>query len=492
MSNSFTPLSNSFTLLAKEDFLQYSEYHSITYFGILFANYLAENIETMKRIVFIILIPLSLARPALAQEKRWTMEECMRYAVENSPKVKKQTHTYDTYKAEYTSSIGSFFPSLQVGTSASYNFGRSVDLKTNTYISSTFFGNSYYAEASLPLFDGGQVINQWRLAKINRQLGMNNLQKEKDDLALRVLQAYVDVVYYQGVMQYAAEKLEASRQNLYKVSKLEELGLRGRSDVVQIEAEVAGDDYLYTRYQNVYNTSLSTLKEYMNYPIETPLEVDTSVTDLPDLQMNESAISVYDIAKSGNPTALQADLELSARKKEHLIQKGRMFPTISIYGGINSRFSKDMKTDDPQEKFRTQFKNNMGEYVGVSLSIPLFSRLNIVTSVRRARNNVRIAEETQTEVLRQLQTAIEKAVMDRTGYAKEAIQMEKKKESDEHSYQVTLRKFEEGLMSPLDVQTNANTLMESKANLLQRKLMYVLKCKEVDYYKGTPFISIDN
>ena len=94
-----------------------------------------------------------------------------------------------------------------------------------------------------------------------------------------------------------------------------------------------------------------------------------------------------------------------------------------------------------------------------------------------------------TAILRQLQTAVEQSVLDREGYAKEAIQMDKKVKSDELAYRVTLRKYEEGLMSTLDVQTSANTLLESKANLLQKRLMYLLKSKLVDYYKGKPLIN---
>jgi outer membrane protein len=386
--------------------------------------------------------------------------------------------------------VGNFFPSLSVGTDASYNFGRSIDPNTNTYISTTYFGTSHSASASMYLFTGGQLINQWRLAKVNRQAGMNNIQKEKDDLALKVLQAFIDVVYYEGVTQFAVEKLEASRKNLVKTQRQVELGLKGKADLVLIEAEVAGDDYSHTHYQNLYNTSLSTLKDLMNYPLNEPLAVDGSVLATESyLPPGESAADIYETARTGNPTALQAELNLTARKREYRIQQGKLFPTLSAYGGIGSRYAKDMKSTDPQSSYNTQFRNNLGEYVGISVSIPLFSRLSTVTGIRKARNNVRIAEESRSEVLRQLQTAVEKALLDREGYAKETIRMEKKAVSDEFSYQVTLRKYEEGLMSPLDVQTGANTLMESRANLLQRKLMYLLKCKEVDYYKGVPLIN---
>ena len=124
--------------------------------------------------------------------------------------------------------------------------------------------------------------------------------------------------------------------------------------------------------------------------------------------------------------------------------------------------------------------------MAISVSIPLFSGLTGLKNARTARNNMRIAEETKTEVLRQLQSAIEQAVLDREGYAKEAIQMEKKVKSDAIAYRVTERKYEEGLMSALDLQTSGNTLLTSKADLLQRKLLYIMKCKLVDYYKGKP------
>lgn len=79
-------------------------------------------------------------------------------------------------------------------------------------------------------------------------------------------------------------------------------------------------------------------------------------------------------------------------------------------------------------------------------------------------------------------------MLDREGYAKETIQLDKQVRANELAYQLTLRQYEEGLMSPLDVQTSSATLLEARANLLQKQLMYIMKCKIVDYYKGIPFV----
>ncbi|MDR1356734.1 MAG: TolC family protein [Tannerellaceae bacterium] len=428
------------------------------------------------------------AMTAGAQEKLWTMDDCMRYAVEHSPAVRRQAYTYDTYKAEQTSSVASFLPSIEVGAAARYSFGRAVDPETNTYVNTTTFNNYYEGYASMPVFRGGQLVNQWRLAKANRQMGMNDVLKEKDDLALNTMEAFVNVVYYQGSVRFAAEKLEESSRMLYKTRRQEELGLKGKADVAQIEAQAAADDYVLTHQQNLCNTAMLKLKEYMNFPYGTELEVDTIIATAGYLHADESVSDIFDYAANSNPAALQAAFKLKAAQMQHLVQKGKLFPSVTFSAGINTGYFENLKADAAPASFGSQFRNNRGEYLSLSVTYPLFDGLTRVTDVRRARNNVRIAIEQQSETLRQLQTAIEQSVADREGYAKESVQMEKKLAADLMAYQVTLRKFEEGLMSPLDLQTSANILLESKANLLQRKLMYLLKCRQVDYYKGGELI----
>jgi outer membrane protein len=425
----------------------------------------------------------------MAQDSLWTMEECMRYAVENSTEVKKRMYENDTYRAEYNAAAVAFFPSLSAGVSAQYNFGRAIDPETNTYVNTTTFNNYYGLSASLPVFNGGQTVNQFRLAKSNRQAGMNELQKVRDDLALNTLEAFVNAVYYRGMVRFAKEKLEESNRTLYKACRQEELGMKGRADVAQVEAQVAGDDYNLTHLQNAYNTALLKLKEYMNYPYDRELQPDTAIFGNEYLIRNESVTDIYAYARETNPTALQAAYQLKASRLSHLVQKGTLWPALSFSAGVNTSFYDNLKSETAPASFRSQFGNNRGEYVSLNLNIPLFNRLTRVREIRRAGNNVRIAEEQRTEVLRQLQTAIEQTVLERDGYAKESIQMEKKLASDRIAYRITARKFEEGLMSPIDLQTSANTLIESKAGLLRGQLMYLLKCKQVDYYKGEPLVN---
>lgn len=443
----------------------------------------------MKKIIVTSILSFGLATVVMAQEKLWTMDECMQFAIENSPKVKKQAYTSDSYKAELNSAVASFFPSVGASVGAQYSFGRSIDPETNVYNNTSTFNNGYSLSVNIPVFNGGRLINEWRMAKANRQLGMNDIQKEKDDLAINTMTAFMDVVYYQGTVKLAAEQLEENSRILYRTQRQEELGLKGKADVAQIEATVAANDYNLTHQQNLLNTAILTLKQHMNFPSDMELDVDTMLLDKTYATMMESVEEIFDYASGNNPTALQAKLQLKSSKMQYLAAKGRMLPSISFSAGVSTNYFENLKSENPIVGFGDQFKNNRGEYISFNLSFPLFDGLSRVTNLRKARNNMRIAREQETEVLRQLQTAIEQAILDREGYAKETIQMEKKAQADAIAYQVTLRKFEEGLMSPIDLQTSANTLLLSKADLLQRKLMYLMKCRLVDYYKGKPLIN---
>ena len=446
----------------------------------------------MKQIIVTTVLSFGLLASVAAQDKVWTMNDCMRFAVENSPKVRQQAFTNNTYKAEHQSAITSFLPSVSTSTSAQFNYGRAVDPKTNTYTNTSTFNNGYNASMNMTIFSGGQLINQWRLANTNIHMGKNDLQKQKDDLSINVMAAFVDVVYFDGLVKMCVEKLAESERTLYKAKRQEELGLKGKADVAQIESQVASDDYNLTHQQNLYNTALMNLKNSMNFPVDSILAVDTMINKTAYLFEIEPVGEIYDRAANVNPTAVQAAFQVKTSKLNYYIMKGRLMPTVTFGAGIYTSYYKDLKAEESPEPFSDQFKNNQGKYLQLNLSFPLFDGLYRVTNVRRARNNMRIAYEKQTEVLRQLQTDIEQAVLDREGYAKEATKMEKKVDADALAYQVTLRKFEEGLMSPIDVQTSGNSLLSSKADLLQKRLLYMVKSKLVDYYKGQPLVGIEN
>lgn len=134
--------------------------------------------------------------------------------------------------------------------------------------------------------------------------------------------------------------------------------------------------------------------------------------------------------------------------------------------------------------FGDQFRNNLGEYISATLSIPIFSGLSRVSGKNRAKYAYEQAKEQLNDQQRQLHDDIASAVMDRDGYVMEIISLKTKVDADGEAYRLNKRKYEEGLMSLIDLQLSANTFYSSKVELLQKQMLFLLKDKLVEYYKG--------
>lgn len=427
----------------------------------------------------------------VAAQEVWGVDRCMAYAVEHNRTVRQRVLEVDNYRLDRMEAIGNFLPGVSGSVSAQYNFGRSVDPETNTYKDVSTFNNPYSLEADIAIFKGGSLINEVRRAKAALLLGKATLQEEKDNTALEVFQAYIDALYYYGTTSLARRKLLESDSLLYKTRRQEELGLKGVADVAQMKAQQATDAYNLTHQFNLYESALLVLRQKMNFPAEESLLLDTTIVSRQIMETvrldTDGPEDVFQRALTQNPTLHKAELNKKVAQMQRKIVWAGVVPSISLFGGVGSSYYKELHKEG-YAQFPSQFRNNFGSYVGISMSIPLFNRLSGVVSLKQARNNYRIAEEQYEAQKEELRKLVQQAVQDREGYLRETVEMEHKVLSDSLAYHVTRRKYEEGLMTSLDVQNNASILFESRTLLLQSKLTYLMKCRLVDYYKGESII----
>ena len=174
---------------------------------------------------------------------------------------------------------------------------------------------------------------------------------------------------------------------------------------------------------------------------------------------------------------------VETKRQEWLKTRSSLFPSLALSAGLSTTFYKTLHSQTTTA-FNEQLRNNMGEYVTASLSIPLFNRLQTLTSMRRAKNNYLTAREVYEEKRLELEKLRREAWQDMVAYQKQTQQMRKKVEADSLAYQLTRRQYEEGLSTAIDVHTTSTQLLQSKATLLQCRLMTHLKHELVRYYNG--------
>lgn len=428
------------------------------------------------------------SKPTMAQGmgKNWGLDSCMTYAVEHATDVKREMINARQRKQDYQKAVTDFLPSVAGGVQGQYAWGRNIDPETNTYNHVTTFNNYYQLYASLNVFDGFATINAFKQAKLARAYSTTAMQKVRDDKAIDVMLKFVDAAYAEASIQIASDKLAESKRLLAKMQRLYELGEKGRPDVVQMESQVAEDEYNLTHQKHVAQQCLLTLKSAMNFPVEEELRLVTN-----GKQVNESFPinheTVYQNFLNASPDVKSAEYEVEKARYDYKIAKGRLLPSLSLSGGISTNFYRNLSQRGQYEGFASQFRNNRGEYLALTLSIPIYDNV-AWHSVKKARNDWQLAQVNLEETKRKLHDHIAQAVMDAEGYAKELYQMNKKVASDSLAYYMSSRKFEEGMLSTFDLHTAAQTLLESRIKQLQMQMLLVIKQRLVDYYQGKNLI----
>lgn len=437
----------------------------------------------MRKICIILLSALILP---IRSQTVWSIWQCIDYAVEHNHAVRSATISLDNYHAAKQNAIGSFLPNLSANIGAQYNFGRAIDPETNTYTDVSTFYNNYSLSASLPVFDGFARIHALRAAKADVLMSKNIRQQHCDQTALATFQAYINVIYYMKMVEISKEKCGESMMILQQTKVMADIGSKSIADLAQIEAQYSADEYSLIHNQNCFAKAMLSLKEEMNYPLADTLLISQITND--GLQItNDGDMKPLMLIAGTNPE-LQAAFH-AQRSAMHSLRQSRasLFPTLYVSAGISTSYNKTLHTDNAKS-FSQQFKNNSGEYIGATLSIPLFNRLSTLSSIRRAKNNYRQACEDYHHKHLELQKLYAEAVLDCKGYIKETAQMEKKVRSDSLAYALVRSQYNEGLATAIDLQTSATALLNSRALRLKSRLMAIMTERMARYYQGEKFV----
>ena len=438
----------------------------------------------MKRMVHL-MMSLTLSMAAHGQQP-WKVEQCIKYAMNHSQEVRLEERSLEDARIRRTQSIGAWLPSVNGSVGGQYNFGRAVDPETNTYTNVNTFYNSYNLQATLPIFEGFTRYYDSKAARARLMMGKQGLQAAKEEVAKQVMKLCMDVIYLQGAVRLAADKLSESRQLLKQTKIMLEVGTKSEADVAQVQATVAADDYEVTNQQNLLTHAWIALKAQMNFPLTDTLALDTLFLSEPHpLPEEESAQEIFHRAQWYYPALMQSDWEVQAARYSLKAARGSLFPSLSVGAGISTSFYKTLGQESPLG-YRRQMRENRGEFVFATLSIPIFNRLDRLSEIRRQRNEWRKAVDRQQQQQTELQRLILEALADYESSNRECLKLQKKVTADAWNLRLLTQKYQEGLASGLEVQTASVILLQGQAAWLKSRLMQWYHRQMLNYYKGFP------
>ncbi len=419
-----------------------------------------------------------------------SLNDCMRYAVSHSTKIRiQQAAVDDAQLARRDAIFSAFTPSISGSTSAYYNFGRSIDPQTNTYFNQTSFHNNYGVGADITIFNGFEAVNNLKITKTALAMGQSQEKQVEADICLAVMEAYYNVLYYGELAKIFEAQVETGKAAVAKAQKQEEIGQKGHADVVQMMAELAQYEYDMINAHNQYEDHLLSLKDLMFWPVDDVLLIDTAVAEREtlDLAAADEVEHVSEYAASYNPEIMIAEGKLRNAMRELKTAKWQLLPSLNLYGGWSTSYFSYL--GQPATPFGSQFRNNSGEYLQLSMSIPIFTGLRKNSAIRRQRNAVKVAQAEYDQTRREIENEVRRAVQDRDGAGAAFMQAQRMSEVQEEAYWLNTKKMEQGLISSIEFQTATNNYLKAKAERLNSLCRYMIKQSVVRYYGGEEYIN---
>lgn len=349
------------------------------------------------------------------QAKALTLRECMEYAVSNSTQVRIQQSENDDARLDRRDAIlEAFTPSAEGNSYGYYRWGRSIDPETNTYLTTTSFNQGFSVSAGFTIFNGFSAINNLKIARTSMSMGISKEQQERDKVCLATIEAYFNVIYYTKLAEILTEQVENARNAVRLAERQEELGSKGYADVVQMKADLADREYELTTATNNRDNAMITLEDVMYWPVDEKLTIDPELSSIQTDANSPAADDIIANAVRSMPSVLIAKGSMDNALRSLNTAKWQFLPTLGLYGGWStSYYTYPGQTGYKATPYWDQFKNNGGEYVQLSLNIPIYDRLQKHTAL--AKNAMHISGQASSMTSPSAMSNLKSAGQFRTG-----------------------------------------------------------------------------
>lgn len=467
--------------------------------------------------VFIVLFNFSVQ----GQSKKWTLEECVKYAIQNNISIKQSELDTKTAAIDKKGAFGNFLPSLNANASHSWNIGLNQDITTGLLQNQTTQFTSAGANIGIDIYKGLQNQNTLRKANLSIIAAKYQLLKMQEDVALNVANAFLQVLFNKENLKVQNEQMEINKKQYVRSEELVRAGSIPRGDLLDIKATVASNNQNVIVAENALLISklslaqLLQLKDFENFDVID----DTDIKDENNIMLQSPAV-IYDKAKESRTELKIARTNLEISQKNLAIAKGAYQPTLQGFYSFNSRvaysdrvisvipntlnptstvgyvqgtnqnvltnnFSPVLGNPSP---FFNQFGDNKGQSFGIQLSVPIFNGFSARNNVERSKVSLersKIAVEQQDlDLQRNVFTAFADARGALNAYESSVVALE----SRQGAYDYASEKYAVGLMNSFDFNQSQTLLTNANSDVLRTKYDYIFKIKILEFYFGIPLI----
>lgn len=453
----------------------------------------------MKKIMFklILVSLLFVGISASAQNKKWTLQECVDYAIKNNISIQQSELDLETTNIGKLAAIGAFLPSINANASHSWNIGLNQNITTGLLQNQTTQFTSAGLNSNITIYNGLQNQNKLRKANLSIIAAQYQVSKMKDDISLNVANAFLQILFNKENLKVQKEQLATDEKQQKKSEELVAAGAVARGDLLDVKATVAADKQKVIAAENnlfLSNLSLAQLLQIEDFQTFDIADVDYQPNS--SATMLEKPESIVEKAKQDRVELKIAKANLEVAQKDVLIAKGAFQPSVTGFYSFSSRVSysdrilgvdgNGVPIISGPLPFFDQFSNNKGHNFGVQLNIPIlngFSAKNNLDRFKIALDRSKISEKQAVlDLERNVYTAITNAKGALNAYEAAVAAFDARKEA----FNYAKEKFAVGMMNSFDFTQSQTLYTNAQSEVLRTKYDYIFKVKIVEFYFGIP------
>lgn len=418
------------------------------------------------------------------QDKKWTLQECVQYALDNNITILQSEIGLLNAQIDKSDAEGNFVPSINARASVSENTGLSFNPVTNLPQTVTTLNATGGINFGYTLFDGLRNIRQLQRAELSKVAAEFNLGRAKDDIALFVANAFLDIILNKENLKTVKAQNEVTRKQIEQTENLVEGGVLPRGDLLEIRATYASEKQRIVEAENAVTLSkislaqLLAVQDYRGFDV-----VDGSYTIIGEQIGDMPVETVIDSAKTNRFEVRIAEQNLELAKKDLQINRGALLPTLTAFFGYDTRFTTNDFINIP---FERQLFTNDGINYGLSLNVPVLNGFSARNAVKRSKLNVEINKIAVEQAKLDLESSVYQAYT--------AVQASKESyqaaltaiESQELAYDYAKARFDGGLTNAFDFSQSKLRYDNAQIELARSKYDYIFRIKVLELFFGVP------
>ncbi|MCF6350079.1 MAG: TolC family protein [Flavobacteriaceae bacterium] len=437
-------------------------------------------------------------------QKKWTLKECVDYALENNLTIKRTVQTNLLIDEDLIIAKNNRLPNVSGSASQNFNFGSNFNPVTNSRDNAANRATSFGINASVVLFDGFSIKNGLLRAEKNREISKYDLEKMKNDISLNIVNSYLNILFQKESLKVAESNLEITEKSLKRTQELINAGTQPKGNLLEIEATKSNDENAIVIAQNDIDLALLSLSQILQIS-NTDFDIKEIEIKLNNLKLNyNNTEEIFNVSVQNQPEIKSAELSIENTATNIKIAKGNFLPTVSLSGNLSTIYSHIQGRDDdfyvpdinnplgPQILVKNgifeQFDNNFGQFFGLNVSIPIYSRGQIKSDVNKAKINQEIAKTDLEDQKRALREDIERAYINAKATLKEYEAAKKSLEAQELSFDFAQERYKIGATNSFDFEQVRTRLINAKSNVIRAKYSYVFRTKLLEFYYGIPIV----